>query len=176
MNKISKTGGNLKTRINRKSIFNNNNIKLIVYDFDGVMTDNRALIFNSGDEAVFINRSDGMAVRMLAESGFTQIILTSETNKIAEYRAQKLGISAVSGVKNKKNALIEIALENQCSLKDILYIGNDINDLEAMQAVGHPMCPADAHQTIKKISEYIFSANGGCGVIRELYDLTRKLQ
>jgi len=71
MNKISKTGGNLKTRINRKSIFNNNNIKLIVYDFDGVMTDNRALIFNSGDEAVFINRSDGMAVRMLAESGFT---------------------------------------------------------------------------------------------------------
>jgi len=82
----------------------------------------------------------------------------------------------VSGVKNKKNALIEIALENQCSLKDILYIGNDINDLEAMQAVGHPMCPADAHQTIKKISEYIFSANGGCGVIRELYDLTRKLQ
>ncbi len=160
-----------KSKPNRKSIFNKKNIKLIIYDFDGVMTDNRALIFNNGDEAVFINRSDGMAVRMLAEAGFNQIILTSEINKIAEYRAQKLGIFAVSGVKNKKDALLKIALENKCNVKNILYIGNDINDFEAMQTVGYPMCPADAHQSIKKISKYIFSANGGCGVIRELYDL-----
>ena len=146
-------------------------INLLVYDFDGVMTDNRALIFSNGDEAVFVNRSDGMSVSMLSQLGFNQIILTSEINNIVKFRAEKLKIQIYSGTENKKQSLCNIAKKFKINPSEILYIGNDINDLEAMKISGLPMCPSDAHPSIKKISKYIFKTKGGYGVIRELYDL-----
>ena len=77
-------------------------LKLIIYDFDGVMTDNRALIMDDGREAVFIHRGDGFAVARIKEKGIAQIILSTETNPIVTARAKKLGIPVVQAVENKK--------------------------------------------------------------------------
>ncbi|HPN32222.1 MAG TPA: HAD hydrolase family protein [bacterium] len=149
----------------------NASISLLVYDFDGVMTDNRALVFSNGDEAVFVNRSDGMSVRMISQLGLNQLIITSELNNIVKSRAKKLKIKIYSGTENKKLTLCKIAKKLKIETSEILYIGNDINDLEAMKISGLPTCPSDAHPSIKKISKYIFKTKGGYGVIRELYDL-----
>ena len=80
-------------------------VKLLVYDFDGVMTDNKALLFSNGDEAVFINRSDGLAIEKIKSLGISQIIISTETNSIVLKRAKKLGIDVINGVKNKLDEL-----------------------------------------------------------------------
>ena len=80
-------------------------IDLIVYDFDGVMTDNRVLTFQDGTEAVFANRADGLAINMIKEMGINQIILSTEKNAVVEARARKIGIPAIHGVGDKNTVL-----------------------------------------------------------------------
>lgn len=146
------------------------NIKLIVYDFDGVMTDNKVITFSDGREAVICNRSDGLAVEAIKNKGIPQLIITAETNKVALARAKKIGLPILAGIKDKKKCLLGYCRRRKLDLKKIVYIGNDMNDFEVMQAVGWPMCPQDAHQRIKKISRRVFSKNGGEGVAQELAD------
>ncbi len=146
------------------------NIKLIVYDFDGVMTDNRVITFSDGREAVICNRSDGLAIGIIRDKGIRQLIITTETNKVALARAKKIGVSILAGVKDKKKCLLDYCRRRNLDLKMIVYIGNDTNDFEVMRVVGWPMCPQDAHKRIKKISKIVFSKNGGEGVVRELAD------
>ena len=144
------------------------NIKLIVYDFDGVFTDNRVILREDGLESVIVNRADGLAIRILKNMGIGQIILTTETNKVVEARAKKLAIPIIKGVDNKKDILIAYCKQNMISLKDVLYVGNDINDIEIMAIVGYPVCPSDAYEEIKNISKIILSVPGGAGVVRDL--------
>lgn len=146
-------------------------IDLIVYDFDGVMTDNRVLTLQDGTEAVFANRADGLAINMIKEMGIPQIILSTEENAVVAARARKIGIPAIHGVGDKLKALHAYCAEQQIDLKKVLYVGNDINDLEAMKSVGLAVAPADAHPDIKRIVKINLSKPGGAGVIRELYDL-----
>jgi N-acylneuraminate cytidylyltransferase len=163
------------TRIISKSkVIPSNEIKLIVYDFDGVMTDNKVIVNENGIESVIVNRSDGLAIDILKRQGFEQIILTTETNSVVEVRANKLGIPVLKGVKDKKNTLIEFCNERNISLKDVLYVGNDINDLQVMECVGWPICPIDASREIKKISKIVLNTRGGEGVIKEILNLIIK--
>ncbi|HAH32816.1 MAG TPA: haloacid dehalogenase [Elusimicrobia bacterium] len=150
-------------------------LELIVYDFDGVMTDNTALLAADGREFVRVNRSDGMAVGKLSEMGILQIILTSETNPVVDARARKLKLKVLSGIKDKQTALARYCAKNGISLGKVLYIGNDINDLRAMLSVGLPVCPSDAYAEIKAISVLVLKTAGGKGVVRELlYYLTER--
>jgi len=149
---------------------NAKDIQLIVYDFDGVMTDNKVLVFEDGREAVFCNRSDGLAVQKIKELGINQLILSTETNKVVEARAKKLNIEIIYGVDNKLAALKEYCDKNKCDRKKVLYIGNDLNDLEAMKFAGYPVAPKDAYEQIKKTAKLVLNAKGGEGVIRELYE------
>ena len=154
--------------MNRSCYIQNHPVCLFFYDFDGVFTDNRVLISEDGKESVYCNRSDGLAVGKIKESGISQIIITTEINNIVSVRAAKLGIPVMQGINNKKDALLEYCNKFSIDINEILYIGNDINDLEAMLTVGFPVCPLDAYHEIKQISKLIIPVNGGCGVIRNL--------
>ena len=145
-------------------------LELIVYDFDGVMTNNKVYLSQNGNETVQVNRADGLGVSEIKILGIEQIIISTETNPVVTTRANKLGINCLQGVENKKEALKIYCKKNDLDLKNIAYVGNDINDKEAMEIVGYSFCPADAHGSIKKISNHILDTKGGNGVIRELLD------
>lgn len=147
-----------------------NEIDLIVYDFDGVMTDNRVFVLQDGSEAVIVNRADGLGASRFHRLGIPQLILSTEANPVVKARAEKLRIKAIASCDDKK-----IALEGYCAQKGfdlgrVVYVGNDLNDLEAMRSVGYPVAPRDAHAEVHKVAVLITKAKGGGGVINELCD------
>jgi len=146
-------------------------IDLIIYDFDGVMTDNKVYVDQDGNETVRVNRADGVGVSEIKKMGVKQIIMSTETNPVVTKRAEKLGIPCLQNVYDKAKELRAFCSTNNISLGKIIYVGNDINDLTAMEIVGFPVCPSDAYPPIKNISKYVFSSKGGEGVVRELFDL-----
>lgn len=142
---------------------------LIVYDFDGVMTDNRVLVDQDGREAVFASRADGYGVTRIKDMGIPQIILSTEVNNVVEMRGNKLNIPVIHGVKQKEITLKKYLDDNNIDAKNVLYVGNDLNDMEAMMLVGIKCAPADAEPEILEIADWVSTKNGGYGVIRELY-------
>ncbi len=148
-------------------------IQLIVYDFDGVMTDNKVIVSEDGKESVIVNRGDGLAIAKIKEMGIKQIIISTEKNIVVEARAKKLNIDCLYGVENKKNALEKYLNDNKIEKSKVIYIGNDINDLEAMQLVGIKIAPADAVDDVKKIATYVTKQKGGEGVVRELIEIIK---
>ena len=150
--------------------FNYKNINLIVYDFDGVMTGNRVIIFQDGTEAVIVNRSDGLGVERFRSLGIPQLILSTETNPVVKARAAKLHLDVIASCKDKKHALENYCTQKGYDLNRVMYVGNDLNDLEVMRIVGFPIAPADAHPKIKKVAKLTTEAKGGEGVVKELSD------
>ena len=122
-----------------------NSIILIVYDFDGVMTDNKVYVDQNGNEMVQVSRADGLGVEGIRKLGLQQIILSTETNPVVAARAKKLDLFCIQGVNNKVQALVDYCENLQIELSNVAYVGNDINDLEVMKIVGTTLCPADAH-------------------------------
>ena len=149
-------------------------IKLIIYDFDGVMTDNKVYIDQNGKEMVQVNRADGLGVAEIKKMEIEQIIMSTETNPVVSARAIKLDIPCLQGLDNKKDALLDYSKKNDIDLKNVAYVGNDINDKDAMAIAGFSFCPNDSHESIKEIADHILSRNGGDGVIRELLDLIKE--
>ena len=144
---------------------------LLVYDFDGVMTDNRVLILQDGTEAVFVNRADGWGIEQLRNIGFKQIILSTETNKVVSARAKKLQIEVLQGSGNKARDLTDYCHSHGIDLAKVLYVGNDVNDLDAMRLVGYPVAPSDAHPLVLAIAKHLTHARGGEGVIKEISEI-----
>ena len=149
-------------------------VQLIVYDFDGVMTDNKLYIDQDGKEMVQVNRADGFGISEIKKLGIQQMIISTEKNTVVSARARKLDIPCLQGIDNKKETLMDYCRKNNFDLKQVAYVGNDINDKDAMAIAGLSFCPADAHETIKEISDHVFKRNGGDGVIRELLDLIKE--
>ena len=154
---------------------NMNSIKLLVYDFDGVMTDNKVFVDQHGNEMVQVNRADGLGISEIRKLGIQQIILSTETNTVVSARAKKLNLFCLQGVENKEQALTEYCNEHQISLSHVAYVGNDINDIDVMELVGTTFCPADAHVSIKEISQFILSSKGGEGIVRETFDKLKEI-
>ena len=150
------------------------NLKLIVYDFDGVMTDNKVYINQYSNEMVQVNRADGLAISEIKKLGIEQIIISTEKNPVVMKRATKLNIKCLQGIENKKAALIDYCENNNFDLQNVAYVGNDINDKEVMEIAGTTYFPLDAHKSIQDISDNILQTKGGDGVIRELLDLINK--
>ena len=142
-------------------------VELIIYDFDGVMTNNKVLINEDGKESVFCDRSDGLAISNIKKMGLPQIIISTEKNKIVEMRARKLGIQVIHGMDCKKSIVKKYCDERNINLNKVVFIGNDINDLEVMKIVGYPIAPSDAYAAIKNEARFLTKAKGGEGVIRE---------
>ena len=152
------------------------NIKLLVYDFDGVMTNNKVYIDQDGKETVQVNRGDGLGISEIKKMDIEQIIISTETNPVVSERAKKLKIFCLQGIENKKVALIDYCQKNDYELQYVAYVGNDINDKEVMEIAGVTFCPSDAHKSIITISDHILNTKGGDGVIRELLDLITNIK
>ena len=149
-------------------------IKLFVYDFDGVMTNNKVFVDQHGNEMVQVNRADGLGILEIKKRGFKQIIFSTEKNPVITMRAKKLDIPCIQGIVNKKAEIVRYCRENKFPMDKVAYLGNDLNDKEAMEAIGITFCPADAHESIIEISDHVLNTKGGDGVIRELLDLISK--
>ena len=135
------------------------------------MTDNKVYVDSSGNETVQVNRADGLGVSEIKKWGIKQMIISTEKNPVVSTRADKLGIPCLQGIDSKKDVLIDYCNINNIDLCRVAYLGNDINDKEALEIVGLKLCPADAHDSIKAISNYVLETKGGDGVIREFLDL-----
>ena len=145
-------------------------LDLIVYDFDGVMTDNRVYVMQDGQEAVVCNRADGLAVDMIRAAGIPQLILSTEANAVVRMRAEKLKLGVINACADKAQALSEYCTQHSYDLARVLYVGNDLNDIAAMRLAGYSVSPADGHPAIRAIAGRVTNAAGGAGVIRELAD------
>ena len=128
---------------------------------------------NLGIESKTINELTAKYNELIIERN-RLLMSSTEENPVVSARANKIGIPCLQGVANKKYALTDYCQKNEIEIKQVAYVGNDINDKDAMAIVGFTFCPADAHETIKEISDHVFKRNGGDGVIRELLDLIKE--
>jgi len=146
-------------------------IDAVVMDFDGVFTDNRVLVFEDGREAVVCSRSDGWGLGELRAAGHTLLVLSTERNSVVAARCGKLGIECLHGQADKRGALVAWCRERGMALERLVYVGNDVNDLGCMAAVGCPIAVADAHPLVRSASRMVLRGRGGHGALRELSDL-----
>lgn len=151
-------------------------IKLVVYDFDGVMTDNKVMVDQNGVESVMVSRGDGYGVSQIKKLGIEQGIISTEQNLVVARRAEKLKINVIHDVQDKGTIFRNYVAERGLSMEDVMYIGNDLNDYEAIMQAGIKGAPKDAEEEILAIADWISSKNGGDGVIRELYRLLTKVR
>lgn len=153
------------------------NIKLIILDVDGTLTDGKITIGSDGSEYKSYNVKDGIAIAQALKCKIGIAILTGRTSKIVEIRAKELGIKDIfQGLRTKRDKVEELAKSNGLNLEEVAYIGDDINDLEAMQVVGFKGCPSDASSEIKEISDFVSTQKGGEGAVREIIELILEQQ
>jgi N-acylneuraminate cytidylyltransferase len=146
-------------------------VDLIVFDFDGVFTDNRVYVSQDGTETVVCDRRDGLGVEMLKQAGIPMLILSKERNPVVIARSEKLGLEVKTGCDDKKRFLLDFIRQKGVDSASVIYVGNDLNDLDAMETVGCSICPSDSHKKVKENATYILTSKGGNGAVRELAEL-----
>ncbi|RMH73743.1 MAG: acylneuraminate cytidylyltransferase [Gemmatimonadetes bacterium] len=146
-------------------------IKLIVFDFDGVFTDNTVIVFEDKREAVICNRGDGMGLNLLRQRDIQVVVLSTEVNPVVSARCEKLNLPCYQGIRDKSRMLDHILQERNLTLEQVAYVGNDVNDLECLKRVKLGIAVADAHPSILRHVDWILSKPGGKGAVRELCDL-----
>lgn len=144
-------------------------LKMIAYDFDGVMTDNKVLVDQNGVESVMVSRGDGYGISRIRELGIEQVIISTEPNPVVCRRAEKLKLPVIHDVADKRTILQQYCCEKGYDYSEVMFIGNDLNDFEAMQLAGVKGAPKDAEEEILAIADWISGKKGGDGVIRDLY-------
>ena len=146
-------------------------IRIVISDFDGVMTDNRVLVWEDGREGVVCSRADGLACSLLRAAGIETVIISTERNPVVSARAQKLGIEAVQDCADKGAAVRAVLAERSLTAADAAFIGNDVNDLPAFSEVGLRIAPSDAHSELRARADIVTHVSGGGGVLREVADI-----
>ena len=160
----------LRTRVPNQTLLKS--IRLVATDVDGVLTDAGMYYTESGDELKKFNTRDGMGIKLLQKAGLITAIVTQERTKLVARRADKLAIPELhQGVMDKLSFLRELAHKYGLTLEEVAYIGDDVNDLEALQAAGFSAAPADALPPILKAVQYVCQKKGGEGAVREIADL-----
>ena len=147
------------------------NIRLIAFDFDGVFTDNKVYVFQDGREAVRCTRSDGMGLNKLKALDIGLVIISTEPNPVVTARSRKLKIDCIQNCDDKRAAIEEVARKAGLALDQIAFVGNDINDLPVLTAVGLPIVVGDAHPDVLSAAYYQTKMTGGNGAVREVCDL-----
>jgi YrbI family 3-deoxy-D-manno-octulosonate 8-phosphate phosphatase len=151
-------------------------VRLAVFDFDGVFTDNRVWVNERGEEMLAFSRSDGLGLRRLDAVGVEYLIVSMETNPIVGARAQKMNCDCVQGVDDKLSVVRDRSEAEGVALEDVAYIGNDVNDAECLGAVGLPVVPADAWPEVVPLAAWVLSRAGGRGCVREFCDAVWEAQ
>ena len=152
-------------------------IRLFATDVDGVLTDAGMYYTESGDELKKFNTRDGMGIKLLQRAGLMTALVTQEATKLVARRGEKLAIPEVhQGVMDKLPVLREMAARHGLTLAEVAYMGDDINDLIALRAVGFSASPADALPPVRKAVTYVCRAKGGEGAVREVAEMILEAQ
>ena len=145
-------------------------IELVVFDFDGVFTDNRVWTNEHGEESVACWRGDALGLRRLEDVGVDHFVLSMEVNAAVGARAQKIRAACIQGVDDKPPVLRDEAARRGISLERTAYVGNDVNDAGCLEIVGLPVVPADAWPDVVPLAELVLERRGGYGCVREFCD------
>lgn len=146
-------------------------VDALVTDFDGVHTNDTALLRQDGTESVSVSRSDGMGIARLRAAGIRQLILSTETNPVVTARGAKLRVEVRQGITDKVSALSAWLREHSLDPARVAYLGNDVNDVGAMELVGWPLAVADARDAARAAARHVLGRNGGDGAVREAAEL-----
>ena len=145
-------------------------IKAVMFDFDGVFTENHVIIDESGSEYVKCSRYDGFGVHALVDLGLVVFVITTETKPLASQRCKKLNLQCFDSVSNKLDFAANILQQKNITLSQAAFFGNDINDLSLLEKVLMPVVTPDCHGSVRSSRFYTTSAKGGMGCVRELAD------
>lgn len=152
-------------------------LKLIIFDVDGVLTDGRLFVTESGEEIKTFHSRDGHGMKMLQASGVEIGIITGRTSKIVAHRCKELGIQHVyQGQKDKRPAFTELIQKLSLKPEQVAYMGDDVVDLPVMKQVGLAIATQDAHEFVKKHADWHTQSNGGYGAAREACELIMDAQ
>ena len=152
-------------------------IKLVILDVDGVMTDGRIVIDDNGVETRNFDIKDGMGVVVLMMSGVEVAIITSKKSGAVRHRAEELKIKRFyEGIKKKTEPYEEILKEMNITDAQVAYVGDDLVDLSMMKRVGLPIAVGDAVEDVKQHAAYVTKARGGYGAVREVAEMILKAQ
>lgn len=145
-------------------------IRLLILDFDGVMTDNRVLVGQDGKEAVLCHRGDGWGLARLRDAGLEVIVISTEANPVVLARCTKLKIPCEQDCPDKLSVLQRIVAQRSLRASEVAYVGNDVNDLDCLRWVGLPIAPADAWPEARAVARLVTTRPGGHGAVREVAD------
>jgi 3-deoxy-D-manno-octulosonate 8-phosphate phosphatase (KDO 8-P phosphatase) len=152
-------------------------IKAIILDVDGVLTNGMLMLTESGEQLRQFNIKDGYALQLAVKRGLKLAALSGARSKGVEYRLKGLGIEDIFlGLDSKIEVYNKYLLENDLSPEQVLFVGDDMPDLQVMKLAGLAVCPADAIEEIKAISHYISPKNGGEGCVRDIIEKVLKIQ
>jgi YrbI family 3-deoxy-D-manno-octulosonate 8-phosphate phosphatase len=140
-------------------------------DFDGVLTDNRVWVDENGRELVAANRSDSLGVNMLRQAGVDVMVISMETNPVVAARCRKMKISYIQSENDKQTAIQKVMEERRIDPAQVVYLGNDVNDLPCFPLVGWAVAVADALPEVARQADFVLSRPGGHAAVRELCDL-----
>lgn len=153
------------------------NINTFIFDVDGVLTDGNLIILENGELLRTMNVKDGLALRKAIEANYKIAIITGGKSEGVVSRLKGLGIFDIyAGIDNKIDAFREFVLTYDINAEQILYMGDDLPDLEVMTKVGLPTCPLDAAPEVQKISNYISPLKGGQGCVRDVIERVMRVQ
>jgi len=154
-----------------------NQITTFIFDVDGVLTDGTIIITTNGDMHRTMHTKDGFALKTAFDKGFNVCIISGGTDEGVRMRLKGLGIKDVHlGAHHKTETMNTYMTENNIHPDNVLYMGDDIPDLDVMQEVGLPCCPQDAVPEIKEVSRYVSHKKGGKGCVRDVIEQVLKVQ
>lgn len=140
-------------------------------DVDGVLTDGTFTWGPAGEEFKSFSFRDVMGISLAGKGGTVFALISGEESPLVDRFARKMGITAVyKGRRDKEAALMEFASSHNFSLKEVCFVGDDVNDLAALAAAGFSAAPADAYGKVKAGVDYVAQARGGQGAVREILD------
>jgi len=149
------------------------NVRTVLFDFDGVFTDNKVYLDQNGVESVRCDRGDGLGLAMLRDSGIRIAVVSKEQNPVVAARCEKLGIEVWHGIDDKPHFVSEWLQKNSLSWESTAYVGNDVNDIGCLVRAGLGICPSDAVREVLEIADIILESRGGEGAVRELCDVLK---
>ena len=146
-------------------------VRLVVFDFDGVITDNHVWVDSTGREMISANRSDSHGINLMRAAGIDALVISRESDPVVTARCNKMKVPVLQGILEKAGALRQAVEERGLSLSQVVYVGNDTIDLSCFDLAGWAVAVADAHPEVLRAADFILSLRGGYGAVRELCDL-----
>ena len=153
------------------------NIRLVIFDIDGVLTDGGLQFDAQGREYKTFNSLDGHGIRMLLECGIQAAVITGRQSRMVDRRMDDLGVKLVfQGYRDKRPAFVELLNQTGLEKSQIAYLGDDLPDLSVMTQVGLAIAVQNAHTFVKQQADWITEASGGAGAAREAIDFILNAQ